>query len=116
MAIRVEDRVVDPVRVAVFGVDDERPRLLVPIRLRWEGRIRPPATVGHGKRLQRVAEVIYFQGQRMADARICWIALVVIGQALDRMAEVYTVVVAVLWLQLGCPMASLSDQVGVPGL
>ena len=48
--------------------------------------------------LQRIAEGIHLQRQRMADARIGRVALVVVAQAFQLMAEIDRVMIAILRL------------------
>src|SRR5262245_1434260 len=71
----------------VFGVSDEPSGLLVLILLRRKIRISLPASVADGGGLEYIAELIHFQRQRMADARVGGVALVMVVNGLARMRE-----------------------------
>ena len=114
--IRVEGWIVDRIGNAVLGVGDQRLRLRVPIRVRGESGIRLAASVADGDFFQHVAEPVHLQRQRVADARIVRVALVVGADGFAGVNEEDRMAITILRLQLLDREVLLGDNVRNRGL
>ena len=98
---------------AVLGVGEQSRRLAIAIpRLRQR---RDASAVADGRLLEHVAKVINFQCQRVLDARIGRVALVVVGQRLVRVREENRIPVHAAGLQHADAKVLLGDGVGCAG-
>src|SRR5690606_17399930 len=103
---------VDRVGDAVFGVGDKRLGLLGAV-LRRQVHVRLATAVGNGGLSQYIAEGVHLQRQRVGDARVAWVALIVIAERFARMGEEDAVAVVAAPLQYADREVLLGNGVGV---
>ena len=99
--------------VTALGVRDEEPGLLRLVLGRERGiRGRRAATIGNSERSQNIAEGINLQCERVADARVGRVALVMVAQSLSGMSKENRMAIAEPWLDSLEREVLLDDSVG----